>query len=156
MGAIIFTAISCLILGADAILKAYTENSMEVGDEKEMCGGKIFFRRVHNKGMILNAFDKYPRAVKYASAAMGILLTVYNVFCLCKKGHTFKKLGLAMLTGGAWSNIYDRLVRGYVVDFIGFQSKKKRMKEITYNIGDFFIFAGGIVVVLATLFHKKK
>ena len=60
------------------------------------------------------------------------------------------------MTAGAWSNTFDRWFRGYVVDYVGFETKCKKLSSITYNLADFFIAAGGIMVVISSLFKKRK
>lgn len=58
------------------------------------------------------------------------------------------KTGLSILLGGAYSNTYDRLVRGYVVDYFGFQVKNERLRNIVFNISDFCIMIGALISVL--------
>ena len=55
------------------------------------------------------------------------------------------------MAAGAWSNTFDRCVRGHVVDYIGFRSENKKISDVTYNLGDFFIAAGGVTALLASL-----
>ena len=40
------------------------------------------------------------------------------------------------MVAGAWSNTFDRWFRGHVIDYVGFQTKWKKVTEITYNLGD--------------------
>ena len=54
-----------------------------------------------------------------------------------------------LFTGGAFSNIFDRFLRGKVIDYIGFQTRWPRLTRITYNLGDFAIFAGTVLVTAA-------
>lgn len=60
------------------------------------------------------------------------------------------------MTAGAWSNTFDRWFRGYVIDYVGFQTKWKKVTAITFNLADFLIGAGGVLVVLSAIFHKKR
>ncbi len=54
-----------------------------------------------------------------------------------------------MAAAGAWSNTADRFVRGYVVDYVGFDMKNHpKLAALTYNLGDFLIAAGGVLVSL--------
>ena len=63
------------------------------------------------------------------------------------KGKTGEKLGLSLVMGGALSNLYDRVVRGYVVDY--FTIEWKSLKKVVFNLGDMFVFLGSAVFVLA-------
>ncbi|MDL2295302.1 signal peptidase II [Lachnospiraceae bacterium OttesenSCG-928-E19] len=150
---ILCVGIMCVIFATDVVLKQRIEDTFLPGEKKEMLKGKIEVRKVHNYGFALNFLDKKPFIVKCVSACAGIIAAIYEIILLHKRGRHLEKLGGALLVGGAFSNMYDRIVRGYVVDYIGFQTKWKKCSRITYNIGDFAIFAGAI---LTALFSKRK
>ena len=60
---------------------------------------------------------------------------------------------------GSISNMFDRLVRGHVVAYVGFRLEDKHLEGITYNFADFFIAAGAVITVMTKLFRpgsKKK
>lgn len=63
------------------------------------------------------------------------------------------------MAAGSISNMFDRLVRGHVVDYVGFRLEDKHLEGITYNFADFFIVAGAVITVMTKLFRpgsKKK
>jgi len=43
----------------------------------------------------------------------------------------------------------DRLTRGYVVDYFGFRVKNKRLRNVIFNISDFGIMIGAVLLVIA-------
>ncbi len=72
-----------------------------------------------------------------------------------KPPHLFK-IGIALILGGATSNIVDRFKNGYVIDYITFTKvRPKKIKNIVYNIGDFAIFLGAILTFISYLRVKK-
>ena len=58
--------------------------------------------------------------------------------------------GFALLLGGAYSNTYDRLIRKYVVDYVSFPVKNKKIRNIVFNISDFCIMIGALLIVLGS------
>ena len=74
---------------------------------------------------------------------------------LFRKGNALEKLSFSLVLGGAISNVYDRFVRKYVVDYVGFRSKWKKISDITFNLGDFGIFAGALGIILSALLPKR-
>ncbi|MDE7359775.1 MAG: signal peptidase II, partial [Lachnospiraceae bacterium] len=64
------------------------------------------------------------------------------------------KAGLALLLGGAYSNTYDRLTRKYVVDYVSFPVKNRRIRRIVFNISDFCIMIGALLLVLGETRRK--
>ena len=77
-------------------------------------------------------------------------VTVYFIITLGHKGKNLLKAGLALVLGGAYSNMYDRMRKDYVVDYISFRCRWKRFSNIVFNIGDFAIMAGALLAVIAT------
>lgn len=156
MVAVILFGMSGVICLVDLWIKQFAESNLKKGEEKEVLQGRVLLRRVHNEGFIFNTLDDYPQFVHLASAGVGVILLVYQLFLLLRKGNLIKKIGVSFMAGGGWSNIYDRLVRKYVVDYFGFQTKWKKLTDITFNLGDLFIFLGSFLVVVNLLFRKNK
>ena len=141
----------------DQMIKTYVENHVVKGSEKKLLKGKISIRKVYNKGMCLNLFEKHPDMVRILSVIVTVFLTLYTVgSAYFQKRRVAENVGLGLMTAGAWSNTIDRCFRKYVVDYFGFEAKKDKIRRITYNLGDMFIFAGAILTVLASIFQKNK
>ena len=58
------------------------------------------------------------------------------------------RVGLSLLLGGAFSNTYDRLKRKYVVDYVSFGVKWKKLRQVVFNISDFCIITGALLAIL--------
>ena len=140
----------------DIAAKSYVEGYMTKGQERTFGQGKVILRKVYNKGFCFNLLEKEPEIVKISSAFMTFLVTIYQMITLLRKKHYLKKMGLSLMAAGAWSNTFDRWIRGYVIDYVGFRTKWKKITEITYNLGDFFIMAGCVFMMFSSLFHGKK
>ncbi len=140
----------------DLGIKYVIETRIVEKEEVPIWKGRILLRHVRNEGMALNVLERYPFLVKWMSALTVIPLAVYFVYLLSKKGRQVEKVSLSLVLGGAISNLYDRFVRRYVVDYFGFQSRWERVERITYNLGDMGIFAGTLGMVMAIFFRKNK
>lgn len=156
MGILVLICITACLMLLDIALKSIMEGYLAKGEERTACKGKLILRKAYNRGFCLNLLEEKPEVVKYASAYAAVLLTIYQLFTLMQKKHGVKKLGLSLITAGAWSNTFDRWLRGYVIDYVGFQTKWKKVTELTFNLADFFIAAGGILLLLCSLFRGKK
>lgn len=139
------------IFAADILLKQAVEEKISPGEEREILGGVVIIRKVYNKGAVLRLLEKYPKVVKTASSVCGMLMLFYDGVLWSRKGRWLHKAGMVLFTGGAWSNIFDRIVRGKVVDYLGFRTKWKKITKITYNLGDLAIFLGAFLVGLGEL-----
>lgn len=144
----IFISIIIAIAAAEAVIKQVREQNGVSGEKKPFLKGKLYLTKYHNYGAFLNLGQKRPEFVKGLSAGLCLICTIVFVFSMGTKGKTLLKAGLSILLGGAYSNTYDRLVRGYVVDYFGFQVKNERLRNIVFNISDFCIMIGALISVL--------
>lgn len=144
-----------VVAGVDLFCKWYVESKFRKGETRTCCKEKMTIRKVHNKGMMLNFQENRPEMVKTCSFLALIAVWIYQLFLFRKPGCWKEKMGMALISGGALSNTFDRIKRGYVVDYIGFNCKWKKAANVTYNLGDFAIFAGAFLVLIANIFKKK-
>ena len=135
------------VFGTDVMLKKKSEEK-KLPIEKEG-NDPIIWRNYHNTGAMLN-FGAGKSFVKVLSFVFTAAVTVYFIITLGHKGKNLLKAGLALVLGGAYSNMYDRMRKDYVVDYISFRCRWKRFSNIVFNIGDFAIMAGALLAVIAT------
>lgn len=156
MGILVLISITLCLALIDITVKSTIEGYMTQKEERTACKGKVILRKVYNRGFGFNLCEKKEELVKYGSAIAATILTIWQLFTLMCKKKRLRKWGLSLMTAGAWSNTFDRWFRGYVIDYVGFQTKWKKVTAITFNLADFLIGAGGVLVVLSTIFHKKR
>lgn len=143
----IFISIVIAIVALEAVIKQVREQNGVEGERKPFLKGKLYLSKYHNYGAFLNLGQKRPEFVKGLSAGLCLICTILFVFTMGRKGKVLLRTGLSFLLGGAYSNTYDRLVRGYVVDYFGFQVKNERLRNIVFNISDFCIMIGALICV---------
>lgn len=144
-----YLAVICGIFGLDLGIKNYIEKNVEDGEVRETPGRLIIIRKHHNRGAFLNAGQHRQKIVALLSVLMTVMLTALFIFTLGTAGKGTLKWGLTLLLGGAYSNTYDRLRRKYVVDYVSF-NVPFRLRKVIFNIGDFCIMAGSLLVLLAS------
>ena len=139
------------IFWGDYILKNYIEKHVDEREERKICQGKLLIRKHHNKGMMLNAGQKRRKLVAAISLIFTVVLTLVFIVSLGHRGNHLLRLGLSLLLGGAFSNTYDRLRRGYVVDYLSFPVKWERFRRIVFNCSDFCIIIGSLLSALGAV-----
>ncbi len=118
-----------------------------------------FFRLTHteNTGAAFSLFADSPAPWKTAMliAFSAIALVVVSVL-LWKNhhAHVVIGIGLSLIMGGALGNLWDRLVRGRVVDFLLFYYK--RYQWPVFNLADSAIVVGAALLVIEILFAKSR
>lgn len=149
----VLSVLVCVDMGA----KQFIEDSFSEGEERKTCIPGLFLRKVYNKGFALNLLDGYPAFVRKASLGAGAAVLVQDIVFFLKKGRKLYKAGLLLITAGTVSNLYDRFVRGKVIDYIGLKCRKGYLlKGITANLADLYIAAGMLLTVISKIFHPKK
>lgn len=116
--------------------------------------GWIRLYKNHNSGFPFGFMEKRPELVKgvplmVASAMIGALVALLD-----RRDALVERIGLAVTIGGALSNLYDRIFRGYVVDYFSIQWKG--LKKVVFNLGDICIFVGGILIAGAEVVKSLK
>ncbi len=133
---------------ADLAVKEEIERNPKFDREHVLWDGKIRVKRLHNDGMAGGKCKGHMPALIKVSGCMTLGCAGMFFRLLGKEGHTAQKLGCALLTGGALSNLYDRCRRGYVVDYISFGTPLKKLNNLVFNLSDFFILTGAFLICL--------
>jgi signal peptidase II len=155
MTKIIFLLTTVVLAFADIGIKTFIESNFKRGEEKSILKDKVKIRKVYNQGVAFSLLDDQPELVKKLSCYLTIDLFIYYVFTLFRKGRLLEKIGLALVNAGAWSNTFDRWLRGYVVDYVGFETKWDNFNRLTFNVGDFLIMKGSILIVVSSMLPRK-
>lgn len=157
MGILVLICMTLILALFDMLMKYAVESSLDAKEERYAFKKKLILRRVYNKGFCMNRMEDKPEVVKYTSAYAAVLVTIYQMFTLLKKKECLlKKIGLSMLSAGAWSNTFDRWFRGHVVDYIGIPSENKEVEKVTFNLADVFIAVGGVFVAVSAVLQVIK
>lgn len=154
MAVIGFAALAFGIFVLDLLLKNYMERNLEEGENRPFCKGRLLIRKYHNKGAFLDVGEKKQGLVTALSLGLTLFMTVIFLSTFTMRGNSTLKAGLALLLGGAYSNTYDRLTRKYVVDYVSFPVKNRRIRRIVFNISDFCIMIGALLLVLGETRRK--
>lgn len=138
-----------LIAAADIIIKNYIECHYTGKDEKYILAGAVVIQRSSNKGAFLGLFKRYKKFLKVMNCVLIIVIFIMYIAFFVMKKSTGKKLGTALILAGAVSNGYDRIKKGSVTDY--FSINLPFIKHIVFNLGDFSIFAGIIILLFSDI-----
>lgn len=147
----IYTAIAALLCGADSLIKYAIERNHPDGELRPAPHGKIIIRKFHNKGAMLNLGASRQQTMAVLSVIFTVFMTGVYVGTLGTRGRHMLKTGLSLILGGAYSNTYDRLFRKYVVDYVSFEVRNPRLRNIVFNLSDFGIMIGSCLLVISQM-----
>ncbi len=110
----------------------------------------IGFRYIENTGAAFGMMQGYRWLFITLSSVAIIAISVFLVVSR-KKIHMLTGIGFAMIVGGGIGNQIDRILNGFVVDFIEFQF----VEFAVFNIADSFVTIGAVIVIICALFIDK-
>lgn len=137
------------IFTGELFWKDHVEKKIPEGGGRKVLGGRIILTKYHNRGAAFNTGQKRPEIVKWISVVLTALMTMLFFGSFGMAGRGILKTGLSFLLGGAFSNTYDRLKRGYVVDYFRFNVPIKRIRNLIFNVSDFCIIIGAFLAALS-------
>ena len=118
-----------------------------------------FLRLTHteNTGAAFSLFADSPAPWKTTMLiGFSVIALVVVAILLWKNhpAHVATGVGLSLIMGGALGNLWDRLARGRVVDFL--LVYVKQYQGPVFNLADSAIVIGAGLLILEILFHKSS
>ncbi len=103
---------------------------------------------VHNTGAAFSLLSEAGGWQRWFFAAMALVISVVLAVWLyrLKKHETLLAVALALVLGGAIGNLIDRLMYGYVIDFLDFYYKTWHFPA--FNVADSAISLGVFLMLL--------
>jgi signal peptidase II len=147
--------LALIILIADQFTKVLILGYYKLGDSTYVTP---FFNivRAHNTGAAFSFLAGASGWQRWFFTGIGIAATLFILWLL--RSHSHQKLfafALACILGGAIGNVIDRVVHGYVVDFLQFHWNN-RWYFPAFNIADTGITIGAVSLVLDELLRVRR
>jgi signal peptidase II len=145
--------ITVLILVADHIAKWIVRAKLYPREALEIIPGYLCLSYVHNSGVAFGFFDEIESVWKpYILAGMAMIaVAVIVIYAMhVPANRRLLRCALAITLGGILGNFVDRIIRGYVVDFIEFHIKDA-FHWPTFNIADSAITIGIALLLIDTI-----
>jgi signal peptidase II len=154
LGLIHWLAIALVLVLADQFSKVLVMGSFSLGEGKALTG---FFNlvRVHNAGAAFSFLAGASGWQRWFFTALGLVAAVVIVWML--KSHPGQRLfcfAMACILGGAVGNVIDRVLYGYVVDFLDFHWAG--MHFPAFNVADSAITLGAGCLILDELLRVRR
>ncbi|MCX7554640.1 signal peptidase II [Marinicella sp. S1101] len=111
---------------------------------------------MHNEGVAFSILADQSGWQRYFIAVVASLIVIWLLYWLRQNARSMKlqNTALVLVVGGALGNIYDRIVLGYVVDFIELHYKSYYWPA--FNLADSAITLGAILLIIDTFKNKES
>ncbi|SOC57843.1 signal peptidase II [Chromohalobacter canadensis] len=114
------------------------------------------FTLLHNTGAAFSFLAGHSGWQRWLFAAIALAVSIGLTVWLTrlKADERLSAAAIALVIGGALGNLYDRLVYGYVVDFLSFHWQGNYFPA--FNLADTAITLGAIGLILASLRDGRR
>lgn len=134
------------VFGLDFLIKEKMEKRLQSGENYPIIDKWIYLCKCHNKGFSMSLLNGRPGIVAAVSLIVVCVIGTGVVLLLGEKGNSMIKVALSLILGGGFSNTYDRIRRKYVIDYIHFPKLPGKLGDLVFNVSDFFIILGAILL----------
>ena len=133
-----FALVVVCAFGADQLTKWLVTSRLALGSSVSIAGS-LEISHVQNSGIAFGFFSQATSLVIVLTSTV----VLWMVFFFAHSGarHPLLPAALGLVVGGSVSNLFDRVVHGYVTDFVDFGFWP------SFNLADTFIVCGVAVLI---------
>lgn len=156
---LLLSIIVIILTGGDLLVKEIAHRNLRNSDDVEVIPGFWKFKYVTNDDIgfsILSWLDKYLNKTQkwiflvFLQGTGTILVIVFYFY-----SNTIKHLiPLALITSGALGNVIDRIIRGYVVDYVMWYYRD--FVWPIFNLADVYTVIGASLLFIILFFFTKE
>lgn len=146
--------LSALVIVLDQLSKAWVTAYFVYGETLHVAN--VFdLVLAHNTGAAFSFLHDAGGMQRWLFSIIAIAASAWIVWLLSRhSAQTLFALALSMILGGALGNLIDRIVYGYVVDFLHFHWNEHYFPA--FNLADSAITCGAFLLILDSITGKAK
>src|SRR5436190_23420276 len=144
-----YLTVMLMILAVDQCTKWLVARSLDLHEYRPLVDGLLSLSHVRNRGAafgILSDADLPYQAILFAGLSLAALLAIAVYAWRLPATARLPQTALALILGGAFGNLIDRVRLGYVVDFVHLYWRAYQWPD--FNVADSAITIGVTPLVL--------
>jgi signal peptidase II len=146
--------IALAVIVLDQLTKALVIGSLHLNEGRTVTGF-LNLVHVHNTGAAFSFLAGATGWQRWFFIALGVVAAGFIVWLLARHGgQRLFGWALALILGGALGNVIDRVVHGYVIDFV--QAHWRGSYFPSFNVADSAITVGACCLVLDELLRVRR
>lgn len=142
-----------LLVGCDHASKGVAKAALDGSGAHELIRGVVDFRYVENRDMAFNLLRWVPETIRTTGLlCFGAFAVVVLGFLLFRgrREPRLRRFAFLLVTAGAIGNYLDRVVRGYVVDFVHVHHWP------VFNVADAYVSVGYVLLAWTFFAHRRS
>lgn len=133
-------------LAIDRVSKLFILGKMQLGESLTVINNFFHITYWENKGAAWGIFQNG----RWYLITLTSIITLVLIFLLIKSKNKVFSIALSLIIGGALGNLYDRVIRGSVTDFLDF--KIFGYDFPIFNVADMSVVIGTFILTYYLLF----
>ena len=138
-------------IGLDQWVKHLVETRMPLGSHIELLPFLALFH-TRNEGVAFSMFSGSGSAL-LSFVSLGVIALMLWLWSKAEATDRLAHLGFALILAGAAGNLVDRLMLGYVTDYVFFHTPV--WSFAVFNLADTYISVGAALIVLQEFLHWR-
>ncbi|KLI17439.1 signal peptidase II [Brachyspira hyodysenteriae] len=158
----IYFLTAMLIFIADTISKYFIDKYLQETIIKRVIGDILIFIYTRNYGVSFGFLNNVPETIQHIIPELlkvivfiAMIIIFFIMLSINVKKQKLSMIGFTMVLGGAMGNLVDRIMRGYVTDFISMGFNETIRFPYNYNIADASITIGICIIAIGVFFFKE-
>ncbi|KLI60851.1 signal peptidase II [Brachyspira hyodysenteriae] len=158
----IYFLTAMLIFIADTISKYFIDKYLQETIIKRVIGDILIFIYTRNYGVSFGFLNNVPETIQHIIPELlkvivfiAMIIIFFIMISINVKKQKLSMIGFTMVLGGAMGNLVDRIMRGYVTDFISMGFNETIRFPYNYNIADASITIGICIIAIGVFFFKE-
>lgn len=145
---IISLILAVVIVIVDQLLKMLVVNTIKMNGTVEILGGIVKFDYVENRGMAFGMLQNY----RWIFIIFTLIVIMGLIIYMIKLKPTNKLFitSITLIVGGGIGNLIDRIILGYVVDYI-----QLSFFNPVCNFADYCITIGTVLLIIYIIFFTQ-
>lgn len=152
-----FHLLVAFLVAVDQITKVLIIKRIFLYQKIIIIPGFLNLTRIHNRGIIFGAFSnlQHPigRLILTILSLLGLAVIIY-LYAKTPITEKLLKFSFSLILAGALGNLIDRLIRGYVIDFIDLHLGRYHWPF--FNLADSFITIGGLLLIFLFFLADRR
>lgn len=155
--ALVIFVVLIVCVSCDQASKAAAQAFLSGAGTSSFLGDTVRLSLAHNTGAFLSLGSALPEAWRSSifSLGVGIMLLALLGYILSSKSITLMEIvALSLILAGGEGNLIDRVLYGYVVDFMNIGIGILRTG--IFNVADIAVTAGALLLVFDSVVSRNK
>jgi len=144
--------LSIILFIVDQISKILAVKLIDINHSIEVIKNFFYLTYTHNTGAAFSILT--GQRLFLILIAVAILIILFNYIRKNKVKEKIEILSFSLIIGGSLGNLIDRIVRGFVIDFIDIKIFGYNFP--VFNIADTFIVIGVFLLLIETIRKEHK